>query len=439
MSDKIAFRLTNLLMAMAVAAGLSVAPQASSAEHITISYADWQLAQDIWGRSLKEAIAEFESQNPGIKVTHDPTALGTRDVKFTTAIRGGAGPDVFALDVNPVKQYIANGWVRDISEFVEKEGGAAFLSDFYPNTLEPVSEDGKIYGIPKNVVAMVLIYNEAMFKDAGVDKAPATWAEFRDVARKLTKASKAGGPVDQWGATLVLAKACFDLRFSVVLRGFGGDFLDSSWSKSRLDEPVAKEAFDFVTDMILEDKTMPPGVTQVDCNGARRLLANRKVAMIFGTMWTLPEVNGMNPDLKAWDVLKMAPVPQETVDGEGLRSTLYLKSLFMNPNTKHPEAAWKLIKFLTEKQQMQKWFDDNNMLSARRSVNETYEAITSSGFAATVTGEIERAAFLPLIPKWPEMLEAFRQNLQSAVAKTKSPDKALADAHQQFQAILARP
>ncbi len=431
--------LTTLLASAAIAAMVSLSAPQAVAEDITLSYADWQLAQDIWGRSLKEAMAEFEKQNPGIKVSYDPTALGTRDVKFTTAIRGGAGPDVFALDVNPVKQYIANGWVKDLSEFVAAEGGSAFLSDFYPNTLEPVSDDGKIFGIPKNVVAMVMIYNEAMFKDAGITKAPETWAEFREASKKLTKATKAGGPVDQWGATLVLAKACFDLRFSVVLRGFGGDFLDPTWTKSRLDEPIAKEAFKFVTDMILEDKSMPPGVSQVDCNGARRLLANRKVGMIFGTMWTLPEVNGMNPDLKAWEVLKMAHVPQKTVDDKGLRSTLYLKSLFMNPNTKHPEAAWKLIKFLTEKQQMQKWFDDNNMLAARRSVNENYEAITSSPFAATVTKEIERSAFLPLIPKWPEMLEAFRQNLQDAVAKTKTSDEALADANKQFQAILARP
>ncbi len=32
---------------------------ATSAKQVTISYSDWQLAQDIWGRSLREAIAEF--------------------------------------------------------------------------------------------------------------------------------------------------------------------------------------------------------------------------------------------------------------------------------------------------------------------------------------------------------------------------------------------
>jgi len=112
---------------------------------VTISYSDWQLAQDIWGRSLREAIAEFERLNPGIKVKTEPVAYGQKDVKYTTAIRGGKGPDVFALDANPVKQYIKNGWVKELTSFIEKEGGKTWLSDFYPATLMPVTENQKVY------------------------------------------------------------------------------------------------------------------------------------------------------------------------------------------------------------------------------------------------------------------------------------------------------
>ncbi len=410
-----------------------------AASQVTISYSDWQLAQDIWGRSLREAMAKFERLNPGIKVKTEPVALGQRDVKFTTAIRGGKGPDVFALDANPVKQYIKNGWVKDLTPFIEKEGGKQWLADFYPVTLMPVTEKDRVYGVPKNVVAMVLVYNSELFEKAGISRPPKTWPEFRETCKKLTKATKSGGPIDQWGATLVLAKACFDLRFSVVLRGFGGDFLTPDWKHSALNTPQAKEAFKFVVDLILKDKVMPPGVTQVDCNGARRLLAHKKVAMIFGTMWTITEVSGMNPDLHGWKVLEMAPVPQKEGATSKIRSTLYQKSLFMNPNTKHPEAAWKLINFLTKKKQMEKWFVDNNMLSCRRSVNDGFGPILQSKYAAIVTGEIDKhAAFLPLMPKWPECMEAFRQNLQAAVAKTKTPEKALADAHNQIESILGR-
>lgn len=408
------------------------------AQGVTISYSDWQLAQDIWGRSLREAIAEFERLNPGIKVEAEPVALAQRDVKFTTAIRAGAGPDVFALDVNPVKQYIKEGWVKDLTPFIEKEGGQQWLSDFYPRSLMPVTEDGKIFGVPKNTVAMVMVYNSELFKEAGIRTLPRNWTEYREVCKKLTKATKPGGPIDQWGVAFVLAKACFDLRFSVVLRGFGGDFLTPDWKHSALNTPQAKEAFNYVVDLILKDKVMPPGVAQVDCNEARRLLAFKKTAMKIGTMWSITEVSGMNPDLNGWKVLEMFPIPQKEGVQSKIHSTLYQKSIFMNRNTKHPEAAWKLIKFLTDKKQMEKWFIDNNMLSCRRSVNETFGPIRQSKYAALVTQELEHADFLPLIPQWPECLETFRQNLQAAVAKQKTPDQALMDAHNQIDAILSR-
>ena len=432
-------KLKLIVFILAVTFFIPCAHFSTAKADVTISYSDWQLAQDIWGRSLREAIAEFERLNPGIKVKTEPVALGQRDVKFTTAIRGGKGPDVFALDANPVKQYIRNGWVKELTPFIEKEGGKTWLSDFYPASLMPVTENQKVYGVPKNVVAMVMVYNSDLFKKAGIASPPKTWSEFRETCKKLTLATKQGGPIDQWGATIVMAKACFDLRFSVVLRGFGGDFLTPDWKHSALNTPQAKEAFSFVVDSILKDKTMPPGVTQVDCNGARRLLAHKKVAMIFGTMWTITEVSGMNPDLHGWKVLEMAPVPQKEESSSDIRSTLYQKSIFMNPNTKHPEASWKLVKFLTDKKQMEKWFVDNNMLSCRKSVNEGFGPILQSKYAAVVTKEIEsHAAFLPLMPQWPECLEAFRQQLQAAVAKSKTPEQALMDAHNQIESILSR-
>jgi multiple sugar transport system substrate-binding protein len=302
----------------------------------------------------------------------------------------------------------------------------------------PVTEDNKVYGIPKNTVAMVMVYNSQLFKEAGIKSTPKNWKEFRDACKKLTKATKPGGPVDQWGVAFVLAKACFDLRFSVVLRGFGGDFLTPDWKQSALNTPEAKEAFHYVVDLILKDKVMPPGVTQVDCNEARRHLAFKRTAMKIGTMWSITEVSGFNPDLHGWEVLEMFPIPQKEEAKSKIRTTLYQKSIFMNPNTKHPEAAWKLMKFLTDKKQMEKWFVDNNMLSCRKSVNDTYGPILQSKYASVVKKEIENAAFLPLIPQWPECLEAFRLNLQAAIAKQKTPDQALKDAHDQINAILAR-
>lgn len=220
-----------------ILAGLVLVTGRAEAQ-VTLVYSDWQLAENVWSRSLREAFAEFEKLNPDIKIKTEPVALGQRDARYGTALRAGKGPDVFALDANPIKQYIKEGWVADLTQFIAKEGGQ-YLADWYPALLGPVTEGGKVFGLPKNVSPIMLTYNREMLAAAGITAPPKTWAEFRDVAKKLTKATKDGGPIDQWGTLLVLAPAGFDLRFSVVLRGFGGDFLSPDNTKSLLNSPEA--------------------------------------------------------------------------------------------------------------------------------------------------------------------------------------------------------
>lgn len=414
--------------------GLSL--PASGQETITLTYSDWQLSQDVWGKSLNEVIDGFEKQHPNIKVKREPVPLGQRDVKYTTAMRAGGGPDVFALDANPVRQYIAQGWVKDLSGYVAKSGGETFLADFYPVSLIPVTVDAKTYGIPMNTVAMTLVYNKKLFEEAGIAGAPKTWDEFRETAKKLTRSSTGGKNIDRWGFAFVMAPAGFDLRFSAMLRGFGADFLTKDGQHSALDTPEAKAAFNFILDLILDDKSVPPGVTQVDANGARRLLANQTAAIKIGTTWSLPEVSAMNPNLDGMHVLGLAPIPQPAGSTNPIRTTLFQKSIFVNQNAKHPDEAWLLAKHLTDAAAMRTWYDYNNMLSSRKSVNEGYDKISNSSTAKIVSDEIPHGAFLPQTPKWPQILETFRQNLQAAVSGTKTRDQALTDAHNQIEQLL---
>jgi len=103
-SDEIARRSALNLGATALAGAAVSLPAGASAADVTVSYADWQLAQDIWGRSLRDTFAEFEQQNLGVKVTTKPIALAQRDIKFSTATRSGAGPDMFDIAIRTIKQ-----------------------------------------------------------------------------------------------------------------------------------------------------------------------------------------------------------------------------------------------------------------------------------------------------------------------------------------------
>ena len=407
----------------------------AAAEQVTLTYGDWQAAQKAWNASLTEALAEFESRNPDIKVVLEPVALAQRDVKYTTAIRGGRGPDVFALDAPPSKQYIENGWVRDLSDFVGKQP-SGWLESFYPRTLDVVRKDGKYYGVPVNVIAILFAYNERLFREAGVAQPPKTWSEFRAAAKKLTRSSS-GAAIDRWATTVPIGPGCFDLRWTAFMRSFGANVLSDDWSRSALNSREALEALKFFVAMVKEDKTIPPGVAQVDCNGARQLVATNTVAMVLESIWLNAILKEIDPNYPDADI-KYMPLPVRDGAVPSVRTTLYQKSLYINPHSKHPEAAWKLISFLTEKKQMERWFKDNQNLSAIRAINEESKIIASDPGAKILSAEIAHADFVPLVPQWPEISETVRKAVQDSVAGTATPEQALAKAHERVEAILGR-
>ena len=85
---------TRALLAICVlSSGLGLFAGKADAE-VTLVYSDWQLAENVWNRSLREAFAEFEKANPDIKIKYEPVALGQRDTRYGTALRAGKGPDI---------------------------------------------------------------------------------------------------------------------------------------------------------------------------------------------------------------------------------------------------------------------------------------------------------------------------------------------------------
>jgi len=71
--------------------------------------------------------------------------------------------------------------------------------DFYANLWEPVTYKGKIWGVPWATTAMVLQYDEKLFREGGFAGPPEMWDEFMEIAQKLTKDTDGDGQIDQAG------------------------------------------------------------------------------------------------------------------------------------------------------------------------------------------------------------------------------------------------
>ena len=208
---------------------------------------------------------------------------------------------------------------------------------------------------------------------------------------------------------------------------------------------MKKEAFKFFVELVTVHEVVPPGVTAQNPGTVREQMANEQIAMLLGSGWTPPIVDSNNPDLGAFEVLEAAPVPVKAGLEPEFTTTAWLSAWMVNRNTKHPEEAWKLVKFITSKEMEQKWFDDARVLSSRRDVSggledlgvEGYDALLQDKFASVIAGELARAKFVPQLKEWPQIIEAINTAAQEGFTAAKSPEEALKDAYDHINEILS--
>ena len=409
--------------------------QAASAK-VALRFSDWHLTEDVWNKSLNEAMEIFHKRHPNIKVTLEPVSYKEKETKYTVESAAGRAPDVFHVHAFSLPMFFGKGYAKDLSSFIEREG-PGFLDAWYPLPIKLMKHKGKVRAMPGDYMTMVLFYNTTMFKAAGLDpgKPPKTADEFLEYALKLTRDTDGNGKIDQWGFGTVGAKSPgFPLRFGPWLWSFGADYLTPDMKRSALDSPEAKEAFAFFVELYTKYKVVPPGLTAMNPQEVRTQLAQKKVAMILGSGWTPPIVNKINPDLKAFEVLKAAPAPVKRKQG----TAIWLSSWVMSPNTKHPNEAWELMKFVTSKEIELKWFVDNRVLSSRKDVSGVAPEILNDKFASVIASQLPYGMVEPQIKQWPEIMDTFTTSLQEAIVGMKAPEKALAEAHARINAILAR-
>jgi multiple sugar transport system substrate-binding protein len=302
-----------------------------------------------------------------------------------------------------------------------------------------MKKDGSYFAMPGDFMSMVLFYNKNLYKEAGLDpvSAPETWDRFLANAKKLTRDRSGDGKTDTWGfGTIGAIDPGFELRVTPILFSHGGAYLTEGNKCSALSTSDAKRAFRFFTSLVTEHGVVPPGVTAQNPGTVRQQMASEQIAMLLGSGWTPPIVDGNNPDLNALEVLEAAPVPVKAGASPKFTTTAWLSAWMINPHTDYPDQSWTLVKFITGKEMEQKWFDDARVLSSRKDVSGQYQPLLNDKFAKIIASQLSKAKFVPQIKEWPQVIEAVNTAAQEAFTKTKSADQALKDAHNRINDIL---
>jgi multiple sugar transport system substrate-binding protein len=173
-------------------------------------------------------------------------------------------------------------------------------------------------------------------------------------------------------------------RVQVHVNQWGGHFVDlDDPTRSRMGDPEALAALEWLRARMWDDKVMAtlPDVNRMSTSQA---FVSGRLAMVEDGSWALRDILA-----GARFRLGVAPLPSGPVRKATLATT---DGFGIYAGTKHPEAAWELVKFLISKEYGRAMAKANFLQPARASLVEDWIAYIRAEFPQQ-TVDLDLAAF----------------------------------------------
>ena len=169
--------MTLSLLAVPAAADEAAADLAYTGE---INFMHYSTSEEAEGNGssdgFRTCIAQWEEAHPDITLNQD--VLANADYKTQIATKAAADdlPDVFLLQGMNTTNWAKQGLILDLTDIIAESPDAA---GYNMDLLVPFTSEGKYYAMPavSGGTCTVVIYDAALWKEAGFDSFPTTWAD----------------------------------------------------------------------------------------------------------------------------------------------------------------------------------------------------------------------------------------------------------------------
>jgi multiple sugar transport system substrate-binding protein len=184
-----------IMMILLAMPAFSAGQTDKAAGPVTIRYANFSAGEHN-AETLKKMVDLFMAKNPDVKVELESMGYGDNYwTSLITRIAGGDAPDAFELNMEQFLAFTLRGATSPLDDLFKSSGISK--STYGEGLLDAVRFNGNIMAIPQSFSTVVLIYNKALFDQAGVayPNANWTWDDSLKAAQKISEL----GP-DIWGA-----------------------------------------------------------------------------------------------------------------------------------------------------------------------------------------------------------------------------------------------
>lgn len=327
-------RLRFLICMVVVLALSSLAIVSAETE---IRFPSWMWGEVGTGDWFRDGVAQFESQEPGVKVLDTLVPAGQYEEKILIDLAGGDPPDLAPVFTNMLPKLMDLGLLEPLDDYLSQ-------TDWAENLLPVQSvaqKDGKTYGIALTASPNGLIYNKELLDQAGVD-VPTTPEEMLEAARKVKEVTGQFGYGFGTRTADVLEAYIPLMQWAI---GFGGDF--SKDGVPTANDPKTIAGLEYLKQFYDEGLT-PKGL---DGPMLRKMFVEGKIAMLIDGPWAITYVQSEAPELYPSVGFAAPPTPTHAAITGGAFYTIPV-------DAKHKEEAFALIAIYNQPEMQRRWLEE---------------------------------------------------------------------------------
>jgi len=369
---------------------------------------------------IQGMLTEFSRQYPEAgSVQWVDVPWSDMERKILSAVAAGTAPDV--VNLNP--QFAVKLAQRKALRTLEQAVPAADQARYFPSLWQGNQLDGAIFGLPWYVSTQVTMYNQTLFKQAGLSKAPATYPELRQVAQAIKQKTGKYAFLPTFDTAQILQSW---VQMGVTLR-------DKS-NKAAFDSPAGLAALNYWVSLY-QDKLIPPETLTEGHRKSMESYQSGETALLLTGPQFLQSIAKNSPEL-----VKVTGVSPQ-IRGTTGKAQASAMNLVIPKDSPQGELALKLALFITNDANQLALAKAGNLLpSTQLAAKDPF--FTRPGADAVTTGRVVSAKQLAdavdLVPPFDnldQLEKLIYDGIQLAMINKKAPAQALKEAAEQWNSL----
>ncbi|MHA1000023.1 extracellular solute-binding protein [Leclercia pneumoniae] len=391
----------NILAALILSAIATV--QVHAAQQLNV----WEDIKKSSG--IKDAVSDFEKQYD-VKVNVQEMPYAQQLEKLRLDGPAGIGPDVLVIPNDQLGGAVVQGLLTPLNM------AAGATEQYTPASINAFKMDNVLYGVPKAVETLVLIYNKDLI-DKPLDSLQA-WYDF----------SKQQRAKDQYGLLAKFDQIYYSWGAIEPMGGYIFGKNDKGGYNPQdvgLNKPGAVEAVTFLK-KFYADNVFPAGIIGDNgLNAIDSLFTEKKAAAVINGPWAFQpyEAAGIN--------YGVAPLPT-LPDGKPMSSFLGVKGYVVSTWSKDKALAQKFIEFINQPQYVKTRYVATREIPPLMAMIDD-PLIKNDEKASAVAVQAARASAMPGIPEMGEVWGPANAALELSLTGKQDPKAALDGAEKQVQ------